>query len=384
MKKIVKIVVIFSVVQSSYSFGIEQRGSVAEPTTQPRTTEKPTSKTWWSALKDRLGKKTVTPPQEKVPVKTAESTHEDKAEPSYDSKNSSGYKFNQPDLATDSTVRGKAGTTNLSATDLFATGLSAAKDSMTDDLAAKKQNLSDLEKEANEFHESLKEGSQATPKKSRPRKVNHVEASNSDFEVMNRTKNQLFDEFKILKSDKGIQTFKKLNPQHINKRVRKSVDDISAHVGFNQSQETLLEDIIRDNLIAVQAKLKNKLIAQTPEEVARAIFNGAEHDDRWSEFEFSDKQQRDTFENYVMGRAETMKNSSLLETYLRVCSDMTKKAESAASDAHEIGEFSEGSVINKLKIGMHRTRAGVYMAANPCILAVFVLGIVGEFVYGKV
>lgn len=376
MKKIVKILIVMSLFKGYNSYAITEEFR-PEPKVEQKVEPKAADKNWWSSFTDRFSAKK--PSEQPTPKMKPEPASEE-SNPKHTSSDSS-VDFSQgpdtpkssPDVAHDDSKKAQKPSTKKEPSvkptadgfDQFDDEESfSSDDKKSSGKKTKKQAAASDDSEGQNFDEEVKD-------------------ANNEFDLMSKTKDSLFDEFKMLKSDNGIQTFKKLSEQDIRNRVKKSVDDISAKVGLNVDQEQALQVIMEDNLFGIQRKLKNKLIAQTPEEVARALFNGAEHDDRWSEFAFKDVQQRDKFEDYVMNRAETMKSSSLLEDYLRVCSRMAKKAEGAAGDAREIGEFSEGSIINKFKVGMHRTRAGLYMAANPCILAVLMLGIVGEFIYSK-
>lgn len=372
MKKIVKIFMIVSLVKGYYAYGMyEGLGRESMPKSEPvaETTHVSDKKSWWSSISDRITKKTTDLPQPKAkqePVSTKSS--------SKDSSSQTGVDFSQGPDAQQSTSNSSQKPSNPS----VVTGTSADQFNDQDFSGGADEKSSGKKSKKHAKKPAVSDDSQGESLDE------EVEQANQEFTVMNKTKDSLFDEFRLLKSSNGILSFTKLSVQDIAVRVKKSVDDISAKVGFSPDQELSLQTIMQDNLLQIQRKLKNKLIAQTPEEVARALFSGAEHDDRWADFGFKDVQQRDRFEDYVMNRAESMQNSSLLEDYLRVCSSMAKKAETAAQDAREIGEFSESSIINKLKVGVHRTRAGFYMAANPCILAVFTLGVVGEFIYGLV
>lgn len=363
MRKIIKFLMLMSFLKGYHSYyGIIKGASdpveqKAKPGIEHKIDSKDEVKNWWTSFRKRLGSRRDDSPKTKMQSEPVPAKNIDLG---------SGVGFsNGPDLPKVISKRSQ----KSSKDPVEKKSKSTAKNNSQDALSQ-----SDLfEVEVNRYSDLQGKGFEQG-----------VKAANSEFDLMNKTKDSLFDEFKILKSDKGIQTFKNLSKQDIKNRVKKSVDEISVKVGLSVDQERHLEIIMEDNLFEIQLKLKNKLIAQTPEEVVRALFNGVQHDDRWSEFAFKDKQQRDNFEDYVMSRAKTMKNSSLLEDYLRVCSNMAKKAEGAAADAREIGEFSQGSTVNKFKVGVHRIKAGFYMAANPCILAVFMLGLVGEFIYSKV
>lgn len=366
MKNIVKIFVIVSILKG-YSFYAMHEGLGREAIPEPKETvvSKEPARNWWSSVTDRFAKKTsvVSEPKSKSEATVAPTK-------SQDGSTQTGLDLSQgPDAAKSSSDQN------------FATSQSSSnlpKVSVLDDSAVTDKKSA---RKGSKKHQESSENSDNSSSENLDEKVDEV---NRDYDLMNKTKNSLFEEFSMLKSDRGILNFKNLREADIASRVKKSVDDISAKVGLNSDQEKLLQSIVVENLVQIQRKLKNKLIAQTPEDVARALFSGAEHDDRWSQFAFKDVQQRYKFEDYVMSRAETMKHSSLLEDYLRICSSMATNAEDAARDAREIGEFTQDSVINKVKVGVYRTKAGLYMAANPCILAVFTLGIVGEFIYGKV
>jgi len=236
-------------------------------------------------------------------------------------------------------------------------------DSYNDDLAKKKKSSKDKFKKS--------------------KKSTEEENRDDNAQLMSKTKNSLFDDFSHLKSDEGIQSFKKLSRDDIRKRVSGKVDAISQRVNFSVEQENMLKNIMENHLLDLQDKLKGRKVAATPEEVARELFNGVDGDSDWDGLKFSEK-QRDLFEDYVMKQSEIMKNGSLLEDYLRLCSKMSKKAEAAATDARLAGEVSKGSIMNKLKVGANRVKATGMMAANPCILSVLLLGIVGEFIYSKV
>jgi len=366
VKRNFKIIITLAVLTGCYGFAMEEHFA-AKPKEESNVAANSADKGWWSSIKGRFNKKVDSSPKEQtkqtvVPVSKVNLPED-------------ASKLNHSDVAT--------------APDLSHVAKNADRDSHAPE--SEKQDSHDADSIVDEFNQSLRGGSAPAPESSpRPKASGNsrldqekdaVHESNYNYNLMSKTKNSLFDEFKILKSDNGIKTFQKLSKQDISNRVGKSVDDISVRVGLNKEQEVLLQRIIEDNLLKIQVGLRNRLIAQTPEDVARAIFSGSEHDDRWAQFDFNDKQQRDKFEDYVMNRANTMENRSLLQDYLHICSNMAQEAESAASDARDIGDYSKDSAINKLKVGMYRTKAGLYMAANPCILAVFVLGIVGEFLF---
>lgn len=203
-----------------------------------------------------------------------------------------------------------------------------------------------------------------------------------DSTVMNSVKDKLFEDFRLLKSDRGIDDFKKLSNSEIRERVRKNVDEISSRVNLGGDQQKVLQDIVETNLRDLRDKLNKKKIPANPEDVIRALLTTAENDPRWQDFVLDEK-QKEKFEDFVMKKSEEGKNGSLLEDYLRICKKMSEKAENAASDAREASTMSEGSIVNKVKVGANRVKAAAYVALNPCILAALMLGMVGEFLYPR-